>query len=100
DMGIADEIARKAMPQQSGGEVASRVAEGTADIGMTLIAEIVPIKGARVLGPLPSPFGNATTYDAAVMAVSQACDGAAAFITALKAPAARGAWEAGGFTLP
>ena len=53
DMGIADEIARKGMPQQSGGEVADRVAEGEADIGMTLIAEIVPIKGARILGPLP-----------------------------------------------
>jgi molybdate transport system substrate-binding protein len=100
DMGIADEIARKAMPQQSGGEVASRVAEGTADIGMTLIAEIVPIEGARVLGPLPAPLGNDTTYAAAVMATSQIPDVAASFIAALKAPGARAAWEAGGFRLP
>ncbi len=50
EMGLADEIARKGMPQQSGGEVANRVANGEADIGMTLIAEIVPIKGARVIG--------------------------------------------------
>ena len=54
EMGLADEIARKGMPQQTGGEVASRVAEGEADIGMTLIAEIVPIKGAHVIGPLPA----------------------------------------------
>ena len=60
------------MPQQSGGEVAERVAEGKADIGMTLIAEIVPIKGARVLGPLPAPLGNDTTYAAAIMASSGA----------------------------
>jgi molybdate transport system substrate-binding protein len=100
DLGIADEIARKAMPQQSGGEVANRVAEGKADIGMTLIAEIVPVKGVRVLGPLPPPLGNNTTYDAAIMATSNARDAAGAFIAALKAPAARAAWQAGGFTLP
>ena len=100
DMGIADEIKRKAMPQQSGGEVAERVAEGKADIGMTLIAEIVPIKGARVLGPLPAPLGNDTTYAAAIMATSGARDAGTAFIAALKAPAARSAWEAGGFALP
>jgi molybdate transport system substrate-binding protein len=100
DMGIVDEIARKAMPQQSGGEVASRVAEGKADIGMTLIAEIVPIKGARVLGRLPAPLGNDTTYAAAVIANSHERETAAAFIATLKAPAARTAWQVGGFTLP
>ena len=72
EMGLADEIARKGMPQQSGGEVANRVANGEADIGMTLIAEIVPIQGARVIGPLPAPLGNDTTYAAAVTAGSAA----------------------------
>ena len=70
EMGLADAIARKGMPQQSGGEVANRVANGEADIGMTLIAEIVPIQGARVIGPLPAPLGNDTTYAAAVMAAA------------------------------
>ena len=100
ELGIADEIARKAMPQQSGSEVAERVAEGKADIGMTLIAEIVPIKGARVLGPLPPPLGNNTTYDTAIMTSSEMKAAAAAFIAALKSPGARKAWEAGGFKLP
>ena len=85
ELGIADEMqTRKAMPQQSGGEVAERVAEGKADIGMTLIAEIVPIKGARVLGPLPPPLGNNTTYDTAIMTSSEMKAAAAAFIAALK----------------
>ena len=53
-MGMADEIKRKAMPQKSGGEVATRVAEGQADIGLTLIAEIVPIPGVRVIGKIPA----------------------------------------------
>ena len=101
EMGLADEIARKGMPQQSGGEVANRVANGEADIGMTLIAEIVPIQGARVIGPLPAPLGNDTTYAAAVTAGSAVRrTPAQAFIGALTQPSARGAWEAAGFKLP
>ena len=100
EMGLGDEIARKGMPQQSGGEVATRVAQGEADIGMTLMAEIVPIKGARIVGLLPAPLGNDTTYAAAVMRGSAAKDAAQAFIRALTQPSARGAWGAAGFTLP
>ena len=100
EMGLADAIARKGMPQQSGGEVANRVASGEADIGMTLIAEIVPIQGARVIGPLPAPLGNDTTYAGAVMAGSTAKDAAQGFIGALTHASARSAWEAAGFKLP
>jgi molybdate transport system substrate-binding protein len=100
EMGLADDIARKGMPQQSGGEVATRVANGDADIGMTLIAEIVPIKGARVIGPLPAPLGSDTTYAAAVMSGSGEKEAGQAFIQALTQPSARAAWDAAGFKLP
>jgi molybdate transport system substrate-binding protein len=97
DMGLADVIRQKGMPQQSGGEVARRVADGEADIGMTLIAEIVPVVGARVLGPLPPPLGNDTTYWAAVMTACAAPDAARDFIAALKRSEARTMWEDAGF---
>ena len=100
DLGLGDMIKQKGMPQQTGGEVAARVANGEAEIGMTLIAEIVPVKGARILGPLPAPLGNATTYCAGVMAVSGAPDAARAFIAALSRPAVRDAWQAAGFEVP
>ena len=100
DMGIADEVARKTLPQETGGEVAARVAEGKADFGMTLAAEIVPVPGARVLGPLPKPLGNDTAYSGGVTAASAMADAGRAFIAALKAPAARARWKAAGFTLP
>jgi len=99
DLGLADAVRAKGLPQQNGGEVAARVAEGTADIGMTLIAEIMPIPGARVLGPLPPPLGLDTTYCAAVMAASDATDAARQFIHALTRPATRQAWEEAGFEL-
>jgi molybdate transport system substrate-binding protein len=100
ELGLGDIVKQKGMPQQSGGEVAQRVADGEADIGMTLIAEIVPVKGARVLGPLPAPLGNTTTYCAGVMASSGAPDAALAFIAALTNPSAADMWQEAGFEAP
>jgi molybdate transport system substrate-binding protein len=100
EMGLAEPIKAKGMPQQNGGEVARRVAEGNADIGMTLIAEIVPIKGAHVIGPLPAPLGNDAVYSAAVSAQSDAVDAGRSFIAALTRPETRALWQAAGFELP
>jgi molybdate transport system substrate-binding protein len=96
-MGIADEVARKAKPQRSGAAVAECVASGEADIGITLIPEILPIKGARVIGKLPAALGEDTVYTAAVSARSQATAEAAAFIAALARPMTREVWRAAGF---
>jgi molybdate transport system substrate-binding protein len=97
DLGLEDAIKAKGLPQQSGGEVASRVAEGKADIGMTLIAEIMPIRGVRVLGPLPAPLGLNATYCAAVMTGSHARGAAHQFIHALTRPTTREVWKQAGF---
>ncbi len=96
-MGLAEEMARKALPQQSGGEVAARVAEGRADLGLTLIAEIVPVAGARVIGKLPPALGNDTTYACGISAGCSDPATAAAFIAALLEPAERDVWTAAGF---
>ena len=99
-MGIADEISRKAMPQKTGGEVASRVAEGAAELGLTLIAEIVPIAGARVIGKIPPPYGNDTTYAAGISVTCADRTTATAFIAALTDAAEREVWIAAGFEPP
>jgi molybdate transport system substrate-binding protein len=97
ELGVSEAIRRKGMPQQSGAEVASRVAEGSADIGMTLMAEIVPIAGARIVGPLPAPLGNDAVYVGAVMAGSGVPEVAHHFLAALTAPATRPLWQRAGF---
>jgi molybdate transport system substrate-binding protein len=96
-MGIAEEIDRKAMPQQSGAAVAERVASGEAELGITLIPEILPIKGARLIGKLPAELADDTTYTAAVAAGSSIPTEAAAFIAALARPTTREVWQAAGF---
>jgi molybdate transport system substrate-binding protein len=52
-LGIADEINRKAMLGKGGHDVATSIAEGRAEIGTTFISEVLPVKGAKVVGPLP-----------------------------------------------
>jgi len=90
----------KAMPQQTGAEVAKRVVEGKADFGLTLSGEVASVAGAVIAGPLPAPFGQDTVYCAAVMASSAAKDAAAAFITALTHPDTVSAWRTAGFEPP
>jgi molybdate transport system substrate-binding protein len=96
-LGIADAIKAKGMPQRSGGEVARRLAEGSADIGMTMLAEIVPVAGTQVVGPLPAPLGHEVAYTAAIAADSDNKDAALAFIRALTAAAAKAVWQRAGF---
>ncbi len=88
-------IAAKTVRQNSGVAAAACVARGEADLAMTFIPELLQAEGARILGPLPPPFGHATAYAAAVSAGSPRGDAARAFIAALTAPAARDVWVEG-----
>ena len=51
-IGIADAVAKKAVHRKGGIDVVARVASGEAEIGITLISEIVPVKGARFARPV------------------------------------------------
>ncbi len=99
-LGIAAAIEPKLKRQRGGDEVAQCVARGEAELGMTLISEIVPVQGAVVIGPLPPEFGHDTTYAAAVSARSLVGDAALALIRFLSRPAARPVWQAAGFVVP
>jgi molybdate transport system substrate-binding protein len=96
-LGLADMIAEKTMRQNSGVAAAACVARGEADLAMTFIPELLQVEGARILGPLPPPFGHATGYAAAVSSGSSDREPARAFIAALTAPASRDVWVKAGF---
>jgi molybdate transport system substrate-binding protein len=74
-LGIADAINAKAVLIQ-GGEVASHVVDGEAEIGIHQISEILAVKGAVLVGPLPAEIQNFTIYAAGVGAAAK--DGATA----------------------
>jgi molybdate transport system substrate-binding protein len=98
--GLVGTMKAKALPQSSGVEVARRVVEGKAEFGLTLSGEIASVDGAVIAGALPPPFGQDTTYCAAISTHSGAKDAAAAFIAALTDPGARGTWSKAGFASP
>ena len=99
-MVLSGVITAKGMPQQSGVEVAKRVVEGKAEIGLTLSGEIASVDGAVIAGPLPSPLGQDTIYCAAISKASTEPAAAMAFIAALTAATTRETWKAAGFELP
>ena len=96
-LGLAEMIAAKTLRQTSGVAAGACVARGDADLAMTFIPELLQAEGARILGPLPPPFGHATAYAAAVSAGSPRTESARAFIAVLAAPSARDVWVKAGF---
>ena len=99
-LGIYDEITKKGIHAKGGIDISQKVARGEAEIGVTLISEIVPVKGARMAGPLPEELQLWTVYTSAIPAASKAPDAARAFVKALTSPAMAPRWTAGGFEPP
>jgi molybdate transport system substrate-binding protein len=95
-LGIADEVNKKAVLGKRGSEVARSIAEGRAEIGTTFISEVLPVKGVKVIGPLPGDLHTANTYTAAIPAGSASHAAATALLRALTDPATRARWSAAG----
>ncbi len=95
-LGIADAIAKKAVLGSRGAEVAQLIADGKAELGTTFISEVLPVQGAKVVGPLPGDLHTANTYTAAIHAGSANRATAEALLRALTDPATRDRWVAAG----
>ena len=95
-LGIADEINKKAVLGKRGAEVAASIAEGRAEIGTTFISEVLPVKGAKVVGQLPGELHIANIYTAAIPAGSPNRETATALLRALTDPLTRTRWTAAG----
>lgn len=95
-LGIAAEVNKKAVLGKGGVDVATSIAEGRAEIGTTFISEVLPVKGAKVVGTLPGALHNSNTYTAAITAGSASGEAAAALLRHLTNPAGRARWTAAG----
>jgi molybdate transport system substrate-binding protein len=81
-LGIAAEMKPKTK-LKNGGYVAELVASGEAEIALHQISEIAPVKGARLVGPLPAEIQNYTTYAVGIAADAKQPDAAKAMIKLL-----------------
>lgn len=64
--------------------VAEIVASGEAEIGMQQIVAILPVKGAELVGPLPSELQNIIIYAAGLASSARNSDAARDFIVFMK----------------
>jgi molybdate transport system substrate-binding protein len=80
-LGIAAAVNAKAKLIH-GGAVADHIADGEAEIGIHQISEILAVKGAVLVGPLPAEIQNFTVYSAGVAAAAKdgAKEGASALV--------------------
>jgi molybdate transport system substrate-binding protein len=83
-LGIAD--AMKPKTRLTGGPVAELVASGEAEIGMQQIVAILPVKGAELVGPLPSELQNVIVYAAGLSGTAQKSAAAHALIIFMASP--------------
>jgi molybdate transport system substrate-binding protein len=81
-LGIAAEM--KPKTKLTSRPVAELVAEGEAEIGMQQIVAILPVKGADLVGPLPSELQNVIVYAAGVASAAKNGIAAQNFIAFLR----------------
>ena len=85
-LGIAE--AMKSKTTLTSRPVAELMASGEAEIGMQQIVAILPVKGAELVGPLPSELQNVIIYAAGLSTAAQNGAGAKRCIDFMRSPAA------------
>ena len=85
-MGIADQVKSKLKVPPSGAQIGELVAKGEVDLGFQQVSEIVHVKGAQFVGPLPPEIQRVTVFAGAVHAASAEPDAARELLEFLASP--------------
>jgi molybdate transport system substrate-binding protein len=96
-LGIAEAVKPKTTLLFAIGGGVAMVVKGEAEIGLFNISEILPFKGATLVGPLPAEFQSYINFSGALHAAGATPEAAMAFLRALVDASARDAWTKGGF---
>jgi molybdate transport system substrate-binding protein len=95
-LGIAEAVKDKTVLRTGGGYVAELVARGEAELAVHQISEILPVKGATLVGPLPRELQKVTVYSAALPTRGTSTEPAKAFIEFMSRPAFKARLAAAG----
>lgn len=98
-LGIAEAVNKKTTLGQ-GGYVTEPVGRGEIELGIHQISEILPVKGVRLVGPLPPELQKYTVYVAAPVPNTQKKPAVDAFIVHLTGSEARSRLAQAGYTSP
>ena len=99
-LGIAETIKPKTILEQGSIRSTARVANGDADLVLTLVSEILPIAGIELVGPLPAEFQHYVDLAAGVSVKARDLVAARALVSFLAGPAAAPTLAAKGMEKP
>jgi molybdate transport system substrate-binding protein len=89
-LGIKDTVAAKLVKPRPGEMVGPVLVRGEADIGVQQPAELLPVAGIEIIGPLPPELRQTIVYGATVFSGSAQREANQAFIAFMRSDAARG----------
>ena len=90
-LGITNEVKPKIMLQSVPGRPQTAVADGQAEMVMTLVSEILPVKGVELVGPVPKELQSYVSFRGGISANTKNAEASRAvvkFFTSSKSAAA------------
>ena len=94
--GIADAMKAKTIPEQGSERSNARVADGSAEMILTLVSEILPAPGVQLVGPLPNNVQHYVSFAVGTSKNSKNTDADKALTKFLSSPAVVGTLKAKG----
>jgi molybdate transport system substrate-binding protein len=88
-LGIKDVVAAKLVKPRPGEMVGPVLVRGEADIGVQQPAELLPVPGIEIIGPLPAELRQTIVYGATVFSGSTQREATESFIAFMRSHAAR-----------
>src|SRR6202162_1998623 len=79
-LGIADQVKPKIVLQSVPGRPQTAVADGQAEMVMTLVSEILPVKGIELVGPVPKELQSYVSFRGGVSANTKNADASRAVV--------------------
>jgi molybdate transport system substrate-binding protein len=98
-LGIAEAVKAKTTLADAG-YVVEPVARGEIELGIQQISEILPVKGVKLVGPLPEPLQKITVYAAAPTPHARDAEAVRGFLAYLGSAEARAIFTSKGFAAP
>ncbi len=97
-LGITDALKPK-MQYGSGGYIVEPVGRGAVELGLHQISEILPVKGVKLVGPLPEELQKWTLYVGAVTPTTQSAKAAQDLVAYLSGFQSKAIYLSKGFVL-
>jgi molybdate transport system substrate-binding protein len=98
-LGIANEVKPKIMLQSVPGRPQTAVADGQAEMVMTLVSEILPVKGIELVGPVPKELQSYVSFRGGVSANTKNAEASRAVVKFFTSSKSAPAYKARGLVL-